>query len=285
MAKPYSTVRFIKYAPYQVKGREPLESGVITFKLEVLTPLHIGSGMQFIDERQTIYKAFYKWNDQYAIPGSSLKGCIRNVCESISHSCLSKVKEKGREYEAIVNKRENEGVCIICDLFGAMGSKSKISVGQLVLEEGEAYTELLPSFKAPHITEAMLENWKLVGYKFYHHGKRNILEKGKIPYEVVKQGSIFKGKIHYKNLSKEQLELLCFAMGFSGEIALKLGYGKPAYFGSVQLKADEVKYQEMAKAYKENSDTEIKAAIKEVCQILDYKNAKIKSEWNEDGTY
>ncbi len=294
MGKPYSIVRFMKYAPYKIKEDEALQSGVIKFTLEVITPLHVGSGMQFIDERNSIYKAFYKWNGRYAIPGATLKGCIRGVAESISHSCLSgkfiEIKKEGEkkkkvEYFPSVNKRENNGRCIICDMFGSMGIKSKINVSQLLFEKGEAYTELLPSFKNPHITESMLEDGKLIGYRFYHHGKINILQKGDVPFEVIKQGSTFSGKLHYKDLSQEELQLLCFSLGFSGDISLKLGYGKPAYFGSVRLKPDDEKYVEIAKAYKNTSDPEIKQAITQLCEILDYKNAKLKSEWNEDGTY
>lgn len=294
MGKPYSVVRFIKYSPFKVANNEVVQSGVIHFKLEVITPLHIGSGMQFLDEqtdKARIYSAFYRWHDKCAIPGSTLKGCIRQVAESISHSCLSgggvKDKEKGREkfYTTRVNKKEDSGKCIVCDMFGSMGVKSKITVSQLVAEKGEPYVELFHSFKQPHITQSMLEDGQLIGYKFYHHGKVSALEKGKIPFEVMPIGSIFKGKIHYKNLTREQLQLLCFAMGFSGDIALKLGYGKPAYFGSVRLIAEDEKYVHLAKEYKMHDDQEIQHAIKELCAILDYKNAKEKSEWNEDHTY
>lgn len=286
MAKPYSTVRFLEYAPYQMKDDEEQFSGIIKFKLKVLTPLHVRSGEQFIDERNSIYYAFYKWNNQLAIPGSTFKGCIRTVAESVSHSCLSgKVKDGGKEYDTIVPKQEGIKKCIVCDIFGYKGGKSKLSIGQLLLESGTSYTELLPSFKNPHITQSMLEKDKLIGYKFYHHGKANIVEKGKVPCEAVKPGAIFSGKLHYKCMTKEEIQLLCYALGFTGDIALKIGYGKPAYYGSVQLVPEDSRYEEFACEYREHRDVGIQEAINELESILNYKYAKVKSEWNEDGTY
>lgn len=286
MAKPYSIVRFMKYAPYELKNNEKKYSGVITFKLKVLTPLHVSSGKQFIDERDSIYHAFYRWNDQLAIPGSTLKGCIRTVAESVSHSCLSgRFSEGKQQYEPIVPKQEGNIKCIICDMFGYMGRKSKLNISQLLIESGTSYTELLPSLKNPHITQSMLEKGKIIGYKFYHHAKANIIQKGNVPCEVVKPGAVFKGKLHYKDMTEEELQLLCYSLGFSGDISLKMGYGKPAYYGSVQLVADESKYEEMACKYREHRDPEVQRAINELESILDYSHAKPKSEWNEDGTY
>lgn len=291
MGKPYSVVRFIDYAPYNDKdekgNKKELLSGIINFKMEVITSLHVGSGMQFLDDKNSIYNAFYKWNKQYVIPGSTLKGCIRHIAESISHSCFSgKFKYDKKIYKPIKNKtEEKDGKCIVCDVFGSMGMKSKVQISQLILEKGHPCTKLLPNLKGPHITESLLEDDKIKGYKFYHHGKENIILKGEVPYEVLPKGSIFTGKINYKGISQEELNLLCFSLGFSGEIMPKLGYGKPAYMGSVRFIPDEQKYEQYAKTYKENADAEVQQAISELCDILDYKNAKSISEWDESGNY
>ncbi|MZP30619.1 hypothetical protein GTO91_12935 [Heliobacterium undosum] len=70
------------------------------------------------------------------------------------------------------------------------------------------------------------------GRKVYLQGP---LRKGELPYEVIPEGAVLRGEIVLQNLSHEELSLLIFALGLDGEIRLRVGYGKPAYFGTIQM--------------------------------------------------
>ncbi|WP_054740995.1 RAMP superfamily CRISPR-associated protein [Cellulosilyticum ruminicola] len=279
MAKPYSFVEFIEYRPYRKEKSEEKLSGVIPITLEVITPLHVGSGHKELAPEGLIYNAFYKWNDTYAIPGSTIKGCIRSIAESISHSCL-RVQHKDEKTKkplmTSVNKEERNGTCIVCDVFGSMKIKGKVNFGQLLYVQGEQHISNLPNLKET----TMLEGGKLWAYKFYHHGKH--VKVGNMPHEVMKEKTIFKGKISYMNLTEEELMLLCFSLGLSGDIQPKLGYGKPGYYGSVKISSEVEEYAQWAAKYKEHPDQEIQRAITDLTQILNYDFAKVKSDWIDD---
>lgn len=59
---------------------------------------------------------------------------------------------------------------------------------------------------------------------------------GNQPYETAVPGSVFRGDVTFQNLEKEELSLLCFALGLDGVINLRIGYGKPAYYGTVRTR-------------------------------------------------
>lgn len=77
------------------------------------------------------------------------------------------------------------------------------------------------------------------GRKFYLQGDP---QAGDQPCEVVRRGSRFQGEVTFQNLDREELGLLCFALGLDGEIRLGLGYGKPAYMGTVQVHLQEARW-------------------------------------------
>jgi hypothetical protein len=77
------------------------------------------------------------------------------------------------------------------------------------------------------------------GRKFYLRGDPRL---GNQPHEVISPGSRFQGEVTFYNLDQEELALLCFALGLDGEIRLGLGYGKPAYYGTVRIELKEIRW-------------------------------------------
>lgn len=77
------------------------------------------------------------------------------------------------------------------------------------------------------------------GRKFYLQG---VPRTGNQPCETVVPGSCFQGEVTFQNLDRDELALLCFALGLDGVKHLSLGYGKPAYYGTIQLKLQEVSW-------------------------------------------
>lgn len=68
------------------------------------------------------------------------------------------------------------------------------------------------------------------------------------------------------------MNLLCFSLGLNGSIQPKLGYAKPAYYGSIKITTDEVKWIEAADQYQNESEQEIKRNIDQLIAILNYEN-------------
>ncbi|MFZ5590883.1 MAG: RAMP superfamily CRISPR-associated protein, partial [Bacillota bacterium] len=137
------------------------------------------------------------------------------------------------------------------------------------------------------------------GRKFYYHS--TVLEvDGRNPaarekHEVAKEGSVFQGQVVFCNLTREELSLLAFSLGLDGSFCLKIGYGKPAYLGSVQVKLLAVEnllrrygvpapdqppwntseaIQELARQYGQSSDETIARAVQQLRHILDWKNPR-----------
>ena len=78
------------------------------------------------------------------------------------------------------------------------------------------------------------------GRKFYKHshGWKVLIERpSKDYYECLPVGATLTGKITYQGFTEDELGALFFALGLGWEqpIFHKLGYAKPAYFGSVKL--------------------------------------------------
>lgn len=65
---------------------------------------------------------------------------------------------------------------------------------------------------------------------------------GNQPVETAAPGSVFQGEVTFQNLDEDELSLLCFALGLDGTINLSIGYGKPAYYGTVRTKLLEVSW-------------------------------------------
>lgn len=301
MSKPYSFVPLLKTEPHRVDKNKSNLKGRIDLTIEVLNAIHISKDSYDMTESDVVYKEFYRDGDNYAIPGTSLKGMIRSLAEMVSYSCISpsrvtsnnlpSYKHKACKVPGANNKNKNnkpaEPMCIICDIFGAMGKGSKIKIGNFVHEKGtgEANVQGLPTLMGPHAEKDHLylnDNKEFNGYKIYNHGIASILKSGDYMCECLKTGALFKGRILYENLDEEELGLLCYALGLYGDFNHKLGYGKPAYYGSIRITCDDEKYVKYAEVYKNNAPEDIKANIKLLEENYSYKNARTQSDYEEN---
>lgn len=272
MTKPYDFVPFLKCELYEKRGK--LE-GIIPITIKTLTPIHISSGQLTSNDNKTLYKSFIRNNRDIIIPGSSLKGCIRAIAETVSYSCLDDRELDFKKLPKNKNhKKESHNRCIICDTFGTMGFKSKVTVNDMKMVKGRTEIISLPkSFSPrPNTTEYVDDRNKYKGYKFYKHGINGIQSTGNIPYEFVLEGAEFEGKIIFKGLTDEQIELLCFSMGLNGEFEPKIGYGKSFYYGSVEL-LSEGEWVKKAIQYKKSAKEDILENIEILEDLLSFKNA------------
>lgn len=294
MSKPYSFIPFLETKEFIGKGER--KTGKIYLKIEVLTPVHISQDYYDINEKDVLYKEFYKIGDRYTIPGTSIKGCIRSVSEMISYSCVS-----GLNFKRIGNMipsfkkcgcKKYDKPCIICSMYGAMGKRSKIRFSDFHLTEGKADIIGIPQLRKPNLESSWYSDGKgkLIGHKIYSHGSENILQKGNVMCKYFLRDSIFEGDIIFEDLVQDEINLLCYSLGLTGDIDHKIGYGKPAYYGSIRISIDTEKtkdankYIEYASQYKNTNNIEIQKNISLLSKEYSYKNAKNESDWT-NGVY
>lgn len=279
MSKPYNFIPFLKTQYHSTDNKKCNLKGRIDLEIKVLNAIHISEDFYDINEEEILYKKFYTIRDKYAVPGTSLKGMIRSLAEMVSNSCISPTKDEqrilpnGKEKSCSVAQR-----CIICDVFGAMGKKSKVKVSDFLYEENSGIVNILglPVLRTPNVkvSSIYLNEGVLKGYKIYNHGIESILKKGNYNCECIMKNATFKGYILYEDLDEEELKLLCYSIGIAGDFNHKLGYGKPAYYGSIEITAKDDKYVQYAKDYIADCPDDIKKNIDLLSNIYSFKNAK-----------
>jgi len=230
--KPY----FFVHAPKLVQGilQEGSHTGALKITIIVETPVHFGSGQIFIDKNRFIYR-LNRENEEIVLPGSSFKGMIRSFFEAVSESCILSNKD--------IRCKSNTKICLACSVFGRLGKKGRAGFSAFRTKE-QPQTEIfcMPKLYGPRIVE---NNYR----KFYKHS--NIYDQisdksdSNLHYECLCQKATLHGVITYQGLTRDQLGGLLFALGLGWgndkTLYHKLGYGKPAYFGSIRLEVASVR--------------------------------------------
>lgn len=255
-------------------------NGYVDIKITCCTDIYIGSGFAYMPEnsKQLVYQTMM-YDEKPVIPGSSLKGVVRNIASAASNSCLPDIKDNnGARYpDWIKNIRCNvEENCIVCDIFGTMGKGSKVMFSDLHSDNAKLVVKELNEQYSPKIyTE---KDGTAKGYKFYKTGK-NDYNMSKIKAQVVAKGAVFTGRIHFKKLTEEELSLLMFSLGLDDsegtEIHLKIGGFKNEGIGEVAVNIIEFNCSgEMKKAVGElafqyyNMKTANQEAIDKIYDVL-----------------
>lgn len=220
-------------------------TGMVSATLTAVTPLHVASGQ--IEPRDNpripLVKAHFRSNGKLAIPGTSLKGCVRSIAEAISHAYIQVTRSREIDRRRYLPPRQNrpERLDAVQRIFGAFGYQGALSFADAPLSGDETAFYLAPQLFAPRTqyTQAYFDGGRPKGRKFYFHGD---LIRGDSPLEVCPVGSRFALTLQFSDLTPAELGLVLAAMGQSDRPAerfrLKLGGGKPAGLGSVEI--DEV---------------------------------------------
>lgn len=161
--KPYEFVPLLeqckrtKYSSHNRMERGTY-SGKLKLKMEILSPLHIGSKQQEYDENGNVMKSQMRRNGNIVIPGSSFKGAVRAIAEAVSYSCAVKLPDVALKKILPPENNEpcldiNKGLCITCSIFGMMSKagsyKGKVDFGEFVFSSGSTKYEEIPSLESP----------------------------------------------------------------------------------------------------------------------------------------
>ncbi len=228
-------------------------TGRLELNFEVVSEyLFVGSGAYEFDpnargNRPDVWHTFYRRNGQICVPGTSIKGAIRAIVEAISNSCVSQFR-RGKEKLGLKEHRpcrfENEKsqLCPACRLFGTTGFRGRVH-----------FSDFLPQPEAKLEIVKIGELWEPRRYdptkrRFYERKSFQPvgdlrLKSGFRFVEAVPKGAKFRGTLNFENLSKAELGLIFYALGWTVDadqvkiaFAPKIGGAKPRCFGSVKFR-------------------------------------------------
>lgn len=234
------------------------KSGTIHCTLENLTLLFLGNQNQFP-----------KSKGRAVIPGSSLKGVLRSLAETVGGGCfVTNPKGQGDHYRSLPDKYKAcdnaQKLCITCRLFGMMerGAGARMHMGQVgisdaLLPEGQhpqvqPVEILLMGPKPRHASFYLTPATAMPDYrarKFYFHQPRGIENVTPIPQGVrramagdiktisaLRSGHVFSFAVDFYNLSEEELQLLVYVLALEERVEVDVGPERTHLHGPLRHK-------------------------------------------------
>lgn len=249
-------------------GRQRLFSGKLEVALYAETPLFVHDPRATpLDPKRPALSIRSPQGD-YIIPGSSLKGLLRSVVETLGNGCfilfdgdyearrINYNRELPRPFHHCEQLSE---LCIACRIFGMLRSRSvflgKVNIGDAVgvpekvyLYPEPFYTQPLLGAK-PHHASFYLDEQRehIAGRKFYFHHSPD-LKPLSSPRQVVMGGkpanryiqpldseSQFHFRMDFTNLEEDEFGALLYAIVLNEQMRHKIGSAKPLGLGSIAL--------------------------------------------------
>jgi CRISPR-associated protein Csm3 len=164
------------------------------------------------------------------IPGSSLKGAIRSVCETLVRTYLGSdgalICYDDTPDERGCHRASEDVLCMMCDTFGATNRMSKVFFDDAFLTD-ESATNLLEIVQ--HRTGIKIS--RKTG---------TVAEKALYKIEFVPRGTTFRFNILCTNILASELRLMLLAMRLFNEGRFKLGGQKSRGMGAIEFGLDDV---------------------------------------------
>lgn len=215
-------------------------SGVLEAVITARSPVHVASGLleqQPSNKQYPLVKAHFRTGGTLAIPGTSLKGCIRSIVEAITPSAVTITRSHELASKYLPPRSiDKHGLDLSGRIFGALGYLGSVNFADAALQAGQV--EIIPSLqlfgpRTKSFYTYVDENRRVRGRKFYIHGN---LAKGNLPLEACAAGSTFRLRMTFNNLTKEELGVILIALGLGQpSFCPKLGGGKPACLGTIEI--------------------------------------------------
>jgi CRISPR/Cas system CSM-associated protein Csm3 (group 7 of RAMP superfamily) len=227
-------------------------TGTLTATIIARSPVHVASGLlePKSDRQYPMVKGHFRTGGTPAIPGTSLKGCVRSIVEAISRSSVqvTRARELPRDYQP---SRQIDRLDVAQRIFGALGYQGLVRFGDATLESDD--TIIVPSVQLfrprSEAVDTYFDGRQPRGRKFYMHGK---LAEGNLPLEACPIGSQFSLRMQFENLTPGELGLVLIALGLGEPGFLpKLGGAKPACLGTIEVADAALTTLETGAAYDE----------------------------------
>lgn len=252
----------------KIEGMITAETPIFIFD----SPRRRGGAEPFITNQQ----------GQHIIPGSSLKGLFRSLVETVGNGCflffdgrykdrdINEVIDYSEELPDDFKKCQTNHLCIACRMFGAMHSSEMLSLGYVsfndavevnICQHEAVYTIALMGPKPRHETFYLAPQQWIAGRKFYFHQPSGIAPAPQTDTDYnehitpVDTGSQFAFSLQFTNLETLELKTLLYVLALEPDMRHKIGYGKPAGFGSVRFEITKLTLIDYASRYTNNQGT------------------------------
>jgi CRISPR/Cas system CSM-associated protein Csm3 (group 7 of RAMP superfamily) len=246
---------------------------------------------------------------QYIIPGSSLKGLLRGLVETLGNGCLTLFDgryERGKtDYTREIPREfqhcsDTDKLCIACRLFGTLKERSrsiflgKVNIGDAVASNDEVYlydpiyTKPLMEPKPHHESFYLDESKKhIAGRKYYfHHSpdyepltEKGIIRMGGRPanrfIQPLDHDTKFHFRIDFTNLEADEFAALLLAVVLEEHMRHKIGYGKPLGLGSVYLYPTHLTLIDYARRYSQSDAGRGKTVLEEESGLWSFMNEQL----------
>jgi CRISPR-associated protein (TIGR03986 family) len=244
-------------------------SGHLEGTITALTPLFIPGNMDK-DVRQ--FRRNRHGNP--ILPGSSLKGLMRSLLETIGPGCwwLLDRDHQDKLPPDFRQCRDLRSLCPACRMFGMMqtGRDAPMLEGHVRFNDGVCrapvlrepmYTPILSNPKPRHtIWYFAAAGGRPTGRKFYYHQAAVAAESGlrttrrhelaqNVLIAPLDVGSRFDFTADFESVEEDDLRLLLYALVLEEGMRHKIGYAKPAGLGSIEIRLTRLQVRDMAKRY------------------------------------
>jgi hypothetical protein len=248
-----------------------LYTGYLELDIYAETPLFIADPRNNALDLRKPAQSIKNSQGEFIIPGSSLKGMLRNLVETLGNGCLTLfdgLYERGRvnyrlqepETKAFAHCHKNTDLCIACRMFGMLkeGARGvflgKVNIGDACTYAGKVhlynplYTLALMEPKPHHASFYLDESGQHIAgrkYYFHHSPDQQPLTENRLLYMGGKPANRyiqpldcetqFHLRIDFTNLEADEFAALLLAVALEKDMRHKIGYGKPMGLGSIAL--------------------------------------------------
>jgi CRISPR/Cas system CSM-associated protein Csm3 (group 7 of RAMP superfamily) len=262
------------------ESSQRLYSGQLAVDVYAETPLFIGDPRSVPTDVRKPALSIRNKHDTYIIPGSSLKGMLREVVETLGNGCLtlfdrtyesSRVNYSSKVPAAFQHCSNNTDLCIACRIFGMLKEGAHgVFLGKVNIEDACAYADKVHLYKAiytkpllgakPHHASFYLDEsgQHIAGRKYYFHHE-DLLTDSKIVMmggrpanryiQPLDYNTQFHFNINFTNLEADEFAALLLAVVLEKEMRHKIGYGKPLGLGSVYFLPTRLKLVDYSTRY------------------------------------
>jgi CRISPR/Cas system CSM-associated protein Csm3 (group 7 of RAMP superfamily) len=297
------------------QGEQRLFAGQLEVDVYAETPLFVADPRVISQDPKKPARFIQNSEGAYIIPGSSLKGMLRCLVETLGNGCLtlfdgryerSKIdytREIPRDFQHCT---DTKNLCIACRLFGTLKERSnsiflgKVNIGDAQVYKDKVYlydpiyTKPLMEPK-PHHASFYLDEAKkyIAGRKYYfHHSpdypiptETRIIPMGGRPanryIQPIDRDTQFHFRIDFTNLEADEFAALLLAVVLEKDMRHKIGYGKPLGLGSIYLYPTRLKLVDYAKRYTQSGAERGITVLEEDSGLWSYLNEKIYKFYNE----
>ncbi len=254
---------------HRLTDSKPLYSGSLEVDIYAETPLFIADPRNVSPDPKKPAQFMQNKQGEYIIPGSSLKGMLRSLVETLGNGCLTlfdgdyehgKVRYRGNVPPNFQHCGTNSHLCIACRTFGMLKERTggvflgKVNIGDARSLPDKThtydpmYTAVLVEPK-PHHESFYLDEAKkyIAGRKFYFHHSPDlkpltapgpVFFSGKPANRYIQPldyDTCFHFRLDFTNLEADEFGALLLAIVLEDDMRHKIGYGKPLGLGSIQL--------------------------------------------------